>query len=514
MSDDALPANSEPPSTSLRLNSWRVHRHLPILARPIRRRPLLLMGLPGLLFLTAVAASEGLPPLSSLIVPSLVIMLLVLLNGFFVAAEFAIIGVRPRQLEEMAVSGNRLAPRVLAILESPRAQDRYIATAQLGITLASVGLGMYAEPQIAHFIEPYLERIHGEGVSPVVVHTVALVIGLSLLTYLHIVLGEMVPKSLALASADKMVLALARPMALMQKLLIWPVRFLNGIGILLLRLFKIPPAVGHARLHSMEELELLVVESAEGGQLSEEEEELIRNIFDFGDRTVGQVMTPRPKVQAIPYNLPHDELLALVTQSRHSRFPVYEGDLDHVIGILHLKDLVRQHLRSKGKFDLRLIIRPAPSVPEKKPVEQLLTSFKMQRLHMAIVRDEFMGVAGIVTLEDLIEEVVGEVRDEFDLEKEPFVKLGPGLLEMEGAYLLDNLVDHVNLGSKEDLPEVETVGGLIITGLGRPPRVGDQLVYHNGVTFTVLDVDGLAVARVKVEFAVADDSELEDSNGR
>jgi CBS domain containing-hemolysin-like protein len=465
------------------------------------------MGLPGLLFLTAVAATEGTLTLADLIVPAIVVALLVALNGFFVTAEFAIIAVYPNQMEEMAARGSRRAQLVLNILHSPRAQDQYIATARLGIAVATLGLGMYAQFQIAHLIEPYLAQWLGEGASPTAIHLTALAVSLSLLIYLHTVLGEIAPKSLALASPDRMALFLARPMAWTQKLLAWPVRLLNGAALLALRLFKIPPSEGHARLHSLEELELLVVESAESGQLSEDEGEMIRNIFDFSDRTAGQVMTPRPKVQAIPYDMPYDELLALVTQSRHSRFPVYESDLDHVIGILHLKDLVRQHLRTKGKFDLRLIIRPAPSVPENKPVEQLLTSFKMQRLHMAIVRDEFMGVAGVVTLEDLVEEVVGEVRDEFDLEKEPFVKLGPGLLEMDGAYLLDDLMDHVYLGDKASLPEVETVGGLIVTGLGRPPLAGDQMVYQNGVIFTILDVDGLAVARVKVEYEVADSGE-------
>jgi CBS domain containing-hemolysin-like protein len=459
------------------------------------------------LFLTAVAATEGLPTAADLVVPIIVVALLVAINGFFVAAEFAIIGVHPNQIEELASHGSRRAQRVLAILESPRAQDQYVATARLGVAVATLGLGMYAQSHIAYLIEPHLAHWFGGDASPATIYFAALAVSLSLLIYLHILLGEMAPKSLALASPAKMALFLARPMALMQKLLTWPVRLLNGISLLLLRLFKIRPAEGHARLHSLEELELLVVESAESGQLSEDEGEMIRNIFDFSDRTAGQVMTPRPKVQAIPYNLPYDELLELVTQSRHSRFPVYEGDLDHVIGILHLKDLVRQHLRTKGKFDLRLIIRPAPSVPENKPVEQLLASFKMQRLHMAIVRDEFMGVAGVVTLEDLVEEVVGEVRDEFDLEKEPFIKLGPGLLEMDGAYLLDDLMDHVDLGDKESLPEVETVGGLIVTGLGRPPQAGDQMVHHNGVIFTILDIDGLAVARVKVEYEVADNGE-------
>ncbi len=214
-------------------------------------------------------------------------------------------------------------------------------------------------------------------------------------------------------------------------------------------------------------------------------------------------MTPRTKVQAIPHDIPLEDLLRFVTASRHSRFPVFEKDLDHVIGLLHLKDLIRQQLNKKGNFDIRLLLRPAPAVPEDQSVEKLLAAFKRrQRIHLAVVLDEFGGVAGIVTLEDLVEEIVGEVRDEFDFEKEPFIELSPGVLEVAGNYLVDDLSDEVYLGDEEDLPDVETVGGLIHTWLGRPPQIGDSVtsLYNEKVHFTVLDVDGLAVARAKVEF--------------
>jgi CBS domain containing-hemolysin-like protein len=502
-------------SKALRLRRARVN---PIGAAPDRPRlsralrlplPLLILSLPGVALLGAVATVEGLPSLRGLLLPFVVVVLLVLLNGLFVAAEFAIIGVRHSQLEELVAEGNQRALRVLNDLEAV-AQDRYIATAQVGITMASLGLGMYAEPQIAHFIEPYLALLLGVAVHPAVVHTVAVLIGLSLLTYLHIVLGEMVPKSLALSRPIRTAIVIAPAMRLAQAILIIPVRFLNAASGALLRVFRIPPAHGQARLHSSEELELIVAESAEGGLINQEEEEMIRNIFDFSERQVGQVMTPRPKVQAIPYDMPQADLLKFVTQSMHSRFPVYEGDMDHIIGILNMKDLARQHVRTKGNFDLRLILRPAPGVPEDLAVAQLLAAFRRQRIHMAIVLDEFGGMAGIVTLEDLVEEVVGEVRDEFDFETEPLVELGPGLFEVAGAYLLDDLKEIVYLGEDASLPDVETVGGLIVTALGRPPRRGDRSVYNNEVHFTVLDIEGLAVARVQVEFPAGESAAGED----
>lgn len=465
---------------------------------------------PGFLFVLAAFLQTGETGLTSFLFVLLVILLLVLLNGLFVAAEFAIIGVRPSRVEQLVGEGNGRASRILEVLQSNRKQDSYIATAQVGITLASLGLGMYGEPQIARFIEPVLGQIAGGAVSSTFLHTIAFIISLTFVTYLHVVIGEMVPKSQALGNTERVALWLIRPMNVAQTLLGPGVRALNAIGNwLLLRVLRIPPAQGHLRLHSPEELELIVSESAEGGLLNEEEEEMILNIFDFSDRQVGQVMTPRRKVQAIPVDWDIDELLSFVAGSTFSRFPVYEGDLDHVIGILHLKDLIRQQLRTRGSLDIRLILRPAPSVPEYQPVEKLLAAFKRQRIHMAIVLDEFGGTAGIVTLEDLIEEVVGEVRDEFDIEREPFSELEPGVLEVAGNFLLDDLSHHVFLGEEGTLPDVETVGGLIVTALGRPPQRGDEFTFDSSVRFVVLDVDGLAVARARVEYPVVEDEDGE-----
>jgi len=436
-----------------------------------------------------------------LLAPILVIIALVLLNALFVAAEFAIIGVRPTQLKQLAEGGHRPAATMLAILRSPRAQDRYIATAQLGITIASLGLGMYGEPHIANFVEPYFARLIGAEPRQAIVHTAGYLIALSLLTFLHLVVGEMVPKSLALSSALRMALGVSRPMSLAQAIFHIPVSVLNAIGNGLLRLLGIPLAAGHARLHSPEELELIVEESAEVGLIEERQEEFIQSIFAFGERRVNQVMTPRMKIQAIPCDASVAEIQGVLKDSYHSRFPVYEGNLDNIVGTLLLKDFVRQELRRKGSFDIRLLLRPAVVVPERWPVEKLLATFKRLRSHMAVVLDEYGGTAGIVTLEDLVEEVVGEVRDEFDRESEPVVQTAPGVLEVQGTFPLDDLREYVDLGREQDLPQVETVSGLIMAQLGRLPRAGDQVHCGDRVTFTVLGTDGLAVARARVEFS-------------
>lgn len=473
---------------------------------------LLLLTFPALSIMLSFAGSqEEVAGFNApfLLLTIVIIFILVLLNGLYVAAEFSIIGVRPTQLEQMVDEGNGRAQAVLDVLNSREKQDGYIATAQLGITIASLGLASFGEPRITHFIEPLLAN-SGLGLSHETVELIGYVIALGLLTYLHVVVGEMVPKSLALSDAAQMSLLLARPMAISDSrfLLKYPVRVLNRIGVWLLHIFRVPVAEGHARVSSPEEIELLVNESTEGGLLNEEEQEMILNIFEFGERTVEQVMTPRTKVQAIRHDVGREQLMQIVTESRHSRFPVYVKDRDHVIGILHLKDLIRQTIDPQDKFDLRAILRTAPAVPEGLPVETLLAAFKRQRLHMALVLDEFGGMAGIVTLEDLVEEIVGEVRDEFDQEKEPYEELEPGVIEAVGDYLVDDFPEGF-WGDEAHLPDVETVGGLVITKLGRLPQVGDEVVYNDSVTIKVLAVDRHSISRVRIEYPDPDHKENE-----
>lgn len=463
---------------------------------------LLGLGLPGIaLLLAAASANEPLPSITSLILPAFVIAGLVLINALFVAAEFAIIAVRDTQLEQMVDEGNPVAGNVLNILELRPQLDRYIATAQLGVTLASLSLAMYGVPILGRFAQAYLHAFGGLSATGSLV--AGYILALLLLTFLHAVVGEMTPKALALSNPPGTALALDRFMRLVGSVFGAPVRMLNGVGNLLLRLFRIPPAQGQARLMAAEELELIVAESAEGGLIEDDEEEIIRNIFDFSERTVGQVMTPRRKVQALSVACDQQALIRTVTESCHSRFPVYDSDLDHIVGILHLKDLIRLTLRPNGPFDLRLILRTAPEVPQDFRVDRLLAAFKDEKLHMAVVRDEFGGLAGVVTLEDLVEEVVGEVRDEFDIEREPYARLAPGILEVSGDYLLDDLADEVDLGDEETLPDVETVGGLIVSLLGRPPVNGDVVTFNKTVRLTVLDIDRLAVTHARVEYAPA-----------
>lgn len=476
----------------------------------------------GIVLLSGVPAEAGAESTATFVdwlIPLSVIAVLIALNGLYVASEFAIIGTRPSQMEEMANEGDAAAGKILATLDDAQAQDRYIATAQLGITLASLGLGMYAEPALEHLLEPYLsswfdlEALAGRfGSTPDdVLHLIGYVLVLSLITYLHVVVGEMIPKSIALSNAPKAVLRLNSAMRLSQFVLTPLVRGLNAIGNLLLKALRLPPAT--PRVHSPEEIEQIVFESAEGGFINAEEREIINNIFDFGDRSVGQIMTPRRKVQAIPIDIPLDEMMTFVANSTHNRFPVYEKNRENVIGILHMQNLIKHRLNAKnGQFDLRLILNPVPAVPEDTPVEELLRTFKQKRMHMAVVLDEFGGMSGVVTLEDLVEEIVGEVRDEFDVEKEPMVNVEPGVLDLAGNFLVDDLINHVYIGTPEELPSVDTVGGLVVTELGRPPEINDEVTYGDNVNFQVTAIDGRAVSRVRVTYPTPDETEVPEDH--
>ncbi len=431
----------------------------------------------------------------ALLLSFVIILILVLLNGLFVAAEFSIVGVRPSRLEQLAQAGNRTAGRMREVVGSIAKTNDYVATAQLGITLASLGLGMYAEPVIAHSIESPLHDWF--GLQGPIIESISFFLSLSFITYLHVVLGEMVPKSLALQSSESMVLLLASPMRIMGSLFGLPIRVLNWIGFRLLELLRIPPVSEHSRLYTPEELELIVSESYRGGLLEKREQELFSNIFDFSERKVGQVMTPRTSIEAIPVDMSEAALVGRLVGTAFNRLPVYDGNIDNIVGVLHLKDFVRQQL-SERSFDLRAILRQVPFVPESLFVDALLSLFRNQRLHMAIVIDEHGGTLGLVTLEDLIEEVVGEVRDEFDAEEEaPLTLVAPGHLIAQGTVLLETIEEYTALGDYNH--DVQTIGGLTLAGLDLPPQEGDELVLGD-VRVRVEAVDGLTIKRVSIRF--------------
>jgi CBS domain containing-hemolysin-like protein len=429
----------------------------------------------------------------AILIPFAIILVLVLLNGLFVAAEFSIIGVRPTRIAQLAESGNPVARRLLQTLNDRAQVDRYIASAQLGITLASLGLGMYGEPAIAHLLE---EPLHDWfGVTGTAAHTISFIIGLGLVTYLHVVIGEMVPKSLALQFAERTVLALAQTMALMQKLFHIPITILNRIGLWLLRLVGVPPPEEKSRLHTPDELEMIISEGVVGGLVAAQDFALIENIFDLSELRVHQMMTPRIKVDAIPVTISAAELIKKLGTSPYSRFPVYESTIDRIIGVLHLKDFVTQQVEGLP-FHLRTLMDEPVFLPESASAYELFSTFEQRRVHIAIVIGEYGGTAGIVTLEDLLEEVVGEVWDEFDIDlHEPVTLIAPGHLLAKGSARLHEVEAFVDLGEHSAL--TETIGGLMLANVDLPPRRGDTVELNN-IILRIEDVKGMTVECVAI----------------
>ena len=423
-------------------------------------------------------------------VPTLIVVALILLNGLFVAAEFAIVGAPRPAIERRAAAGDRRARLVARILGDAQEQDRFIATAQLGITLASLGLGMYGEHLLAEWLAGLFE---GWGAGRwVAAHTLGSVIAIAVLTYFHIVVGEMVPKSLALGRAEVTVLWIAPVMRAIQWVSFPLVVVLNGLGNGVLRLLGIRrDAHGAEHYQTPEELAYLVHEAQEGGLLRSEPARVVAELLDFGALRAGEVMVPRVRVVAIPLGATADDLRAALRAHPFTRYPVCDGDVDHLVGMVHVKDILRclPTCAALGADQVRAV----PFVPETASMDQVMAAMRQANAQMVVVLDEFGGTAGIVTSEDLFEEVVGDVGDEGA--GDPAVRRGAdGVVVAAGITRLETLGDAVGIELSHD--EVDTVGGLVLALLGRPPRVGD-VVSHAGVRVEVSAVAGHAVAEVR-----------------
>lgn len=435
--------------------------------------------------------------MSEILLPVAVIIVLILFNGLFVAAEFGIASAPRTRIQQFAEEGVAAARRVLDTLRTPRKLNRYISTAQIGITLASLGLGMYGEHAVAEWILHPLEEV--TWLSVAAAHTIATVVAVGVLTYLHVVFGEMAPKSLALQHPAETAIRLDRAMTYCTRFFLPLTLFLNWAGDAILRLIHLPPVGAAERLASAAELAYIVEESSERGLFDRTEQTYLENIFDFHERTVAQIMTPRKRMAAVPVTADEGEMLEALSSQPHSRYPVYEGDRDNVIGVLHAKDVAHRIVNFPGNFDLRACMRPALYVPETLPLEAMLQQFRRTHIQFAIVVDEFGGTAGLVTLEDLIEEIIGEIQDEFDTESTPLELIDFNRARVRGDLLVDELAQH--LGIELEHPEAETVGGLIMAELDAMPQVG-KCVEYGGLTFVVESMDGMAVASALVQLPV------------
>jgi len=415
-------------------------------------------------------------------------LLFVALNGLYVGAEFALLAAPRAAFEHRAAAGDRFAARILAGLTSPKRQDQYVATAQIAITLASLGLGMYGEHELATLLEPHVGPIPLIGSA-----ALASAIALSILTFMHIIIGEMVPKGLALQHPDKAARFFYWPM----RVSLWffyPFVILSGIATRLsLRLLGVRRQENvRENVYTPDELQLIVEESHRGGALRGESGRILRELFEFGDLTAREVMVPRVRVAGLPVGATPAVVRAVVAEHRQTRYPVFEGDLDHIIGMVHVKDLLKRLLADEPIMPLD--VRRIPVVPETAPLDDVLATMQRASAHLALVIDEHGGTAGIISLEDMFEEVVGDM-DEDASTAPPIGHLPDGSVKAAGTVRLDELGQQFNLDLEHE--EVDSVSGLVLALLGRPPRVGDVVEYGR-VRLEVTATRGRGVKEARV----------------
>jgi CBS domain containing-hemolysin-like protein len=416
------------------------------------------------------------------------VFVLVLANAFFVAVEFALVSVRRTRLDEMARLGDRKAMLAVRAVQS---LSRYLAASQLGITLASLALGWIGEPVLARMIDGAFTWLP-DAVRPFATHSVASVIAFAIITSLHIVLGEQVPKSIAIVAPEQSSRWLAPPLMVFTWVMAGPTKLLNSASNWMLKLVGLRPPGEHERVHSPEELRTLVEQSQEWGSLGAQDARMLEGVFEFSEKTAEEVMTPRTDVVAIPADATVEAAADVVAEAQRSRYPVYHETLDEISGIVHAKDVLRAIRHTPGAR-VSTFVRPPLFVPGTREVEDVLADMKRLKTHMAVVLDEYGGTAGVVTMEDLLEEIVGQIVDEFDAVERPLAPAGTVLLE--GAMAISQF----NSEYEEQLSDVDytTIGGWIFGQLGRLPRVGDRVPAGSHV-FEVAEMEGRRVKRVRL----------------
>ncbi len=419
----------------------------------------------------------------------LAVVLLVLANAYFVAAEFALVGARRTRLDEMVQAGDRKAALAR---KAVRSLDRYISATQLGITLASLGLGWIGKPALAGLIDGLFAFLP-DTAALWTTHAVSAATAFAIITALHIVLGELVPKSLALLYPEDVSRWVAGPLIGFGWLMAGPISLLNGTANWLLGLFNIRPRGDHERLHSTEEIRMLVEQSQVGGSMEREDARLLEGVFEFSEKSAEEVMTPRTQIVALPADLPVTEAADVIAEAGRSRYPVYIASLDEIVGVVLAKDVLRA-LRADPTATVGSIKRNPLFVPGTREVEDVLTDMKRLKTHFAIVLDEYGGTAGLVTMEDLLEEIVGEIFDEHDVPAEMMAAAGGAPL-LEGAMTLSDF----NTAWEAELDDrnYTTLGGFLFGELGRLPKVGDRIVVGNR-TFEIASMEGRRVNEVRM----------------
>ena len=458
----------------------------------------------ALLFLAAplwaaedAGANSAHQPGDNLPLRLLLVLVLVLFNGFFVASEFGLVAVRKTRIDQLVAEGSGAA---LVVQRAVKHLDRYIAATQVGITIASLLLGGVGESALHDLFTPLFSWVPAGLPAGLTGSAIAVGLAYFVMTAMHVIIGELMPKSIALQNAEKVCLVIGRPILIFGKLfapLIW---LLNGTGNFLLRLIGVHAAEEHGAVHSPEELDLLVKESHKGGELNDTEAEILHRVVKFSDLTLREVMVPRVEMQALPVGMTRGSLRAFAESRPHSRVPVYHGSSDEIIGILHLKDVLpfiakMPQGEDEAKISLMGLVRETLRLPETMTVDKLLTQFKGRRQQVAIVIDEFGGTAGLITLGDLLEQVFGEVADEFDDEAAEIRSLSEREALIAGRALISEVNEEFETGFSQD--EADTFAGLVLNELGRPAVIGDEVTI-NGAQIRVEGVERLRITELRL----------------
>lgn len=452
-----------------------------------------------LLFAAEIETVAEMPTLLTTFSKILLVIFLVLANGFFVASEFALVAVRKSRIETMAAEGNAAAIRLLGMLNNLNA---YISATQLGITLSSLGLGWVGEPAVAAILEPlliYIGEITGAQflLSGTVLHTISFVIAFSFITFLHIVFGELAPKTAALELSERVSFLVAAPLLLFYKIFSYPIRLLDWAGTRTVRLFGLHPSGEHGSSYTEDEIRSLINLSKESGQINEEERTLINKVFEFSETTVKEAMIPRTAIVAVPESSTLDEISECFATSGYSRLPVYRGSLDEIAGFIHSKDLAGYMLKPRS-FKIEAILHKPNYVVDTARLEDVLRQMQREKFHFGFVVDEHGGVEGIITLEDLLEEIVGDISDEHDEEVNEQIDEQP-----DGSYVLDGSLAVRDLNKRLDLhlPVSEgytTIAGFLMSVAGQVLEEGETVPF-NGHVFKVEKVEKRRIKQVRME---------------
>lgn len=452
-----------------------------------------------LLFAAEIASGEF-PTLLSTTLNILLVIFLVLANGFFVASEFALVAVRKSRIEALVAEGNKAAERLLPLLNNLNA---YISATQLGITLASLGLGWVGEPAVASLLEPVLIWMGGVTgmtflASGTVLHAISFAIAFSFITFLHIVFGELAPKTAALELSERVSLLIALPLQIFYKTFYYPIRLLDWTGTKTVRIFGLHPSGEHGSSYTEDEIRQLVRVSHESGFLNEEEQKLINQVFEFSDTIVREAMIPRTEIIAVPHTASPEEIARVFRQYGYSRLPVFRDSLDDILGVIHSKDVMQYLLVKPRVFKLERVLKKPLYVVDTARLEDVLRQMQRSKTHFGFVVDEHGGVEGIITLEDLLEEIVGDISDEHDEEVNEQIKQNP-----DGSYVLDGglAVRDVNKRLDLHLPVSEaytTIAGFLMNESGEILQEGEEVKY-NGHIFKVETVDKRRILKVRME---------------